>query len=91
MIKTYIKYGNYRIYSDDDRIYISRGVLDEVSFSISKEKVQAVEITQTLMKRILRIAEVKLTSAGQTGGGGGDSSMETSSLFPFYRRRMPFV
>ncbi|MCA1024503.1 PH domain-containing protein [Cytobacillus kochii] len=90
MIKTYIKYGNYRIYSDVDRIYISRGVLDEVSFSISKEKVQAVEITQTLMKRILRIAEVKLTSAGQTGGGGGDSSMETSSLFPFLPQKDAF-
>lgn len=88
MIKTYIKYGNYRIHSDDERIYISRGVLDEVSFSISKEKVQAIEITQTLTKRILRIAEVKLTSAGQTGGG--DSAMETSSLFPFLPQKDAF-
>ncbi|GIP34718.1 PH domain-containing protein [Paenibacillus sp. J2TS4] len=77
--RTYIKYGKYQISTDPERIYITKGVVDETAFSISKDRVQAVEITQSLLKRWLGLAEVKLTSAGSSG----ENSLEINSLYPF--------
>ncbi|GEL05352.1 PH domain-containing protein [Rummeliibacillus stabekisii] len=76
---TFVKYGKYEIASDDKRIYISKGVLDETAFSIAKDRVQAVEITQSFMKRLLGLAEVKLISIGDLG----DDDNEVSTLYPF--------
>jgi len=81
IIRTYLKYGKYEISSDDERIYIRKGVIDETSFSIAKEKVQAIEITQSPMKRILGLAAVKLTSAGNLNSD--DEQLEINSLYPF--------
>ncbi|KON67516.1 hypothetical protein AKG34_00715 [Peribacillus butanolivorans] len=79
IISTFVKFGKYEISSDHERVYIKKGVLDESAFSIQKEKVQAVEITQSLIKRMLGLAEVKLISAGSTG----DKELETNTLYPF--------
>ncbi|WP_100329993.1 PH domain-containing protein [Bacillus xiapuensis] len=79
--RTFIKYGKYEISSDPKRIYIKKGVIDETVFSIEKEKVQAIEIEQTLLKRWLGLAEVKLTSAGELEVG--ENSKEVNSLYPF--------
>ncbi|CRK85169.1 PH domain-containing protein [Neobacillus massiliamazoniensis] len=35
MVRTFIKYGKYEISSDFERIYITKGVIDETAFSIS--------------------------------------------------------
>ncbi|MFE4812044.1 PH domain-containing protein [Peribacillus simplex] len=79
IVSTFVKYGKYEISSDHECIYIKKGVLDESAFSIQKEKVQAVEITQSIIKRLLGLAEVKLVSAGNTG----DEELETNTLYPF--------
>ncbi|SIR92074.1 putative membrane protein [Peribacillus simplex] len=79
IVSTFVKYGKYEISSDHERIYIKKGVLDESAFSVQKEKVQAVEITQSIIKRLLGLAEVKLVSAGNTGG----EELETNTLYPF--------
>ncbi|MGE8203860.1 PH domain-containing protein [Heyndrickxia sp. NPDC080065] len=81
IIRTFIKYGKYEISSDTDRIYIVKGVIDETSFSISKERVQGIEITQSIMKRILGLAEVKLISAGNLSSE--EEKLEINSLYPF--------
>lgn len=79
LIRTYLIYGKYEIASDKTRIYITKGVLNETSFSILKKRVQAIEITQSVMKRLLGLAEVKLVSAGDLG----DEEQEVSTLYPF--------
>ncbi|MHA6260882.1 PH domain-containing protein [Sporosarcina sp. CAU 1771] len=78
-IRTFITYGKYEIASDDTRIYISKGVLDESAFSILKKRVQGIEISQSFMKRLLGLAEVKLISAGSLGS----DEDEVSTLYPF--------
>ncbi|SET96362.1 putative membrane protein [Salinibacillus kushneri] len=80
MIRTFLKYGKYEIASDPERIYIHSGLLNERSFSIRKEDVQAIQMTQTFLKRILGLAEVKLISAENINA---DSSEEISTLYPF--------
>lgn len=81
MIMTFLKYGKYEVSSDNKRIYITKGVIEETHFSILKERVQAIEIKQTLLKRILGLAEVKLTSAGKLSSE--DNKLEINSLYPF--------
>lgn len=81
IVRTYVKYGNYEISSDANHIYIRKGVIDEAVLSISKEKVQAIEVEQSMLKRLLGLAEVKLTSAG--GFSSGDESLEINTLYPF--------
>ncbi|MGX6445720.1 PH domain-containing protein [Neobacillus sp. K501] len=81
MVRTFLKYGKYEISSDSDRIYITKGVIDETAFSIAKDRVQAIEIHQSLMKRLLGLAEVKLTSAGSFSLG--EEKLEVNSLYPF--------
>lgn len=89
VVWTFVKYGRYEIASDEERIYISKGVLNETVFSIAKKRVQAVEITQSFIKRILGLAEVKLISAGDLG----DDENEVSTLYPFLpvKRAYPMI
>ncbi|MBU5210816.1 MULTISPECIES: PH domain-containing protein [Heyndrickxia] len=81
IVKTTIQFGNYEISSDDNQIYIKKGYLEETIFTITKSRVQAVEINQSLLKRILGLAEVRLISAGNTNIE--DDKHEVNSLFPF--------
>ncbi|WP_211747794.1 PH domain-containing protein [Paenibacillus sp. Marseille-Q4541] len=79
IVTTFLKYGKYEISSDEDRIYISKGLVEQSTFSISKEKVQAIDISQSFLKRCMGLAEVKLTTVSLTG----DTSKEVNSLYPF--------
>lgn len=81
LISTYIRYGKYEIYSDEKFIYIQKGVLTEMRFSIAKERVQAIEIRQTLVKRWLGLAEVRLVSAGIQSEDA--EKLDVNSLYPF--------
>ncbi|MFD1032597.1 PH domain-containing protein [Metaplanococcus flavidus] len=81
-VMTTIRYGNYRIAADKERIYISRGVGQVHTFSIQRNKVQAIQIEQPLIKRILGIVEIKLISAGAVNVG---DELETNSLYPFMK------
>ncbi|KZE37457.1 hypothetical protein AV656_12890 [Bhargavaea cecembensis] len=83
IIRTYLKYGRYEISSDDERIYIRRGVLTEQSLSVRKKNVQAVQITETPLKRLLGLAEAKLVTVGSFE----DNLEDISSLYPFLRKQ----
>jgi putative membrane protein len=78
-IQTSMKYGNYIISDDNERIYIDKGVGNVISFSIQKQKVQAIIVEQSILKRLLGLASIKLISAG----GSKEKDEETSSLYPF--------
>src|SRR5699024_813242 len=47
MIRIYLKYGKYEITSDEERVYIKQGVINETSFSIAKKNIQAIGIQQS--------------------------------------------
>jgi len=79
IIRTFTRYGKYEISSDEENVYIRKGVLDETAFSIRKDRVQAVVIVQPLLKRLIGLAEVKLISTGSAG----EEEMKANSLFPF--------
>ncbi|WP_052712228.1 PH domain-containing protein [Domibacillus indicus] len=83
IVMTYLRYGSFEIMSDDERIYLKKGILNETFFTITKEKVQAVKWKQPLLKRLFKLVEVELISAGDTG----EEELETNSLFPFLPAR----
>ena len=86
-VQTIIKYGNFEIAGDDKRIYISKGVLSRSTFSIQKGRVQAITIKQSIIKRLLGMAEVKVVSAGQTDL----NEQEVSSLYPFLPKHQAYT
>lgn len=82
MWRVVLKYGNYELASDDTHIYIQTGLLSESAFSIRKDRVQGIEITQPVLHRLLGLAKVKLISTGSL-----DISEETetiNSLYPYF-------
>ncbi|MCC5801812.1 PH domain-containing protein [Rossellomorea vietnamensis] len=81
VVRTYLKYGAYELSSDKDRIYITNGVIELQSFSILKERVQAVELKQSLIKRMFGMTGVELISIGQ--GVISEGSPDIKSLYPF--------
>ncbi|GJM74681.1 hypothetical protein HMSSN036_68970 [Paenibacillus macerans] len=82
---TFVRYGGFELSSDAERIYIDKGMIERTAFSIAKERVQGVEVVQSLMKRLLGLAEVRLFTAG----GEGKDEREVNSLYPFCRSGMP--
>ncbi|WP_052455645.1 PH domain-containing protein [Bhargavaea cecembensis] len=82
VVRTWLKYGRYEISSDDERIYIRRGVLSEQSLSVRKKNVQAVEISETPVKRLLGMAEVKLITVGTFD----EDLSDINTLYPFLPR-----
>ncbi|MFP5115325.1 PH domain-containing protein [Bacillaceae bacterium C204] len=83
LIQTTWKYGNYVISDDNERIYIEKGIGNFISFSIQKQRVQAIIVEQTILKRMLGLASIKLVSAG----GNDEEHQETSSLYPFMPKK----
>lgn len=81
IVTTYLKYGNYKISSDDRYIHITKGIVEQTAYSISKEKVQAIEVKQTIMKRLLGLAEVKLTCVADLSSE--ENKHEIHSLYPY--------
>src|SRR5699024_1634081 len=55
MVRIYIKYGKYEISSDNNRIYINRGVLNETYFSMAKQNVQQLKSNSLLLKGYLAL------------------------------------
>lgn len=83
------KYGNYELASDDTHIYIQTGLLSESAFSIRKDRVQGIEITQPILHRLLGLAKVKLISTGSL-----DISDETetiNSLYPYFSLKQAHI
>ena len=65
LLRTFNSYYQYKISMDDERIYVQKGWLSKQSFSIRKEKVQAVIYKQNLYQRLLRVTTIRLISTGE--------------------------
>ncbi|ELK46530.1 PH domain-containing protein [Halobacillus sp. BAB-2008] len=83
IFRTYKKYGNYRIASDERHLYITRGSVEEKTISFSKASVQAVIIRQGLWKRMTRTMKVTFILANT----GEEEEEDRASLFPYLPER----
>ncbi|MFC4619511.1 PH domain-containing protein [Camelliibacillus cellulosilyticus] len=79
IILMYVRYGNFKVASDLERIFVSKGVWSHSETSVPKDKVQAIIFKKNLIRRWFRFAKVELVCAMD----GKDEGEETNVLFPF--------
>lgn len=80
LITTYLKYGKYKVTSNHERIFISKGVISTSQFSIQKNKVHGIIIKKPFFRRLFGIVEVQIITLGDLFD---DMDSETDILFPF--------
>ena len=85
-VSAFLKYRNFIISSDQDRIYIQRGLLDFTEVSIRKNEIHSIELQSGLIQKMLGLVKVKLISTG-TGNFLDDSSQKVDMLFPFIAKK----
>lgn len=84
LLKTYIQYGGLKVTSDSYRIYIEKGIGSKTSFSIPKDKIQALNINSGFIHKMLSIVNVKLISSTDIK----DEDVKASNiLFPFINNK----
>ncbi|QFT91088.1 Bacterial membrane flanked domain protein [Bacillus sp. THAF10] len=85
-VKTSIKYGNFEISDDKEKIYVKKGIGSTTNFVIPKHKVQAIVLEEPILKRMLGLVSIKLVSVGAMTA----EEKETSSLYPFMPKEEAF-
>ncbi|AKG05849.1 hypothetical protein AAV35_013980 (plasmid) [Salimicrobium jeotgali] len=82
LIKTYAQYGGFVVNSDNERIYIHKGKVNNTAFSIPKVNVQALTLKSTLIHKLLGIVKVKVISTNSKEDG---EVLTSNILFPFIK------
>jgi putative membrane protein len=76
---TMIKYGNFTVIKQGDELLISRGIIEKRQLTIPLGRIQAIRISQNLLRQPFGLATVYVESAG---GAGGKESDFSTILFP---------
>ncbi|MFE7063765.1 PH domain-containing protein [Sutcliffiella sp. NPDC057660] len=76
---TMIKYGNFTVVKQGDELLISRGIIEKRQLTIPLARIQAIRISQNLLRQPFGLATVFVESAG---GAGGKESDFSTILFP---------
>lgn len=77
--KTFNEYLEYEISVDEERIYVQKGWLSKKSFSIRKDRTQAVIYKQSLYQKLLGVTTIKLVSTGEILS----DAEEINEFFPY--------
>lgn len=81
IVRTFTRFGKYRISSNERYIFIDRGIVDQSNFAIEKRKIQGLQLRQPFMKRVFGLVEVTLISTASPNANDGNVSI--NSLYPF--------
>ncbi|MGD7055150.1 PH domain-containing protein [Sutcliffiella horikoshii] len=82
IVMTMFKYGNFTVTKQDDELLISRGIIEKRQLTISLKKIQAIRISQNLLRQPFGYVTVYVESAGSSGGKESDFS---TILFPLLK------
>lgn len=82
IVMTMFKYGNFTVVKNKDELQISRGIIEKRQLTISLERIQAIRITQNILRQPFGFATVYVESAGSSGGKEADFS---TILFPLVK------
>ncbi|WP_261134161.1 PH domain-containing protein [Bacillus sp. Marseille-Q3570] len=77
-----LKYANFQIRRFEDRIVISRGLLEKRELTLPLHRVQGIRVVESVLRQPFGFATVHVESAGGAGPEMGVSAM----LFPFIKR-----
>ena len=85
--KTYFQIRNFQVTSDEDTIFIKKGILTQAEFSIPKEKIKAISLDSTIFKKALGLVTVKVITSGEKE----DNELRNASvLFPIVNKNKAF-
>ncbi|MFY7870740.1 MAG: PH domain-containing protein [Exiguobacterium sp.] len=82
MVINFLKYGNFRLERRGERIRVEKGLLNRSAKEIPYEKIQAIRIKETFIRRWFHIVGVELVAAGTMD----ELKDESSTILPFVRR-----
>ncbi|WP_404348990.1 PH domain-containing protein [Sutcliffiella horikoshii] len=82
IVMTMFKYGNFTVTKHHDELQISRGIIEKRQLTISLKKIQAIRISQNILRQPFGYATVYVESAGSSGGKESDFS---TILFPLLK------
>ncbi|WP_114166167.1 PH domain-containing protein [Exiguobacterium sp. TNDT2] len=82
MVINFLKYGNFRLERRGDRIRVEKGLLNRSAKEIPYEKIQAVRVKETFIRRWFNIVGVELVAAGTMD----ELKNESSTILPFVKR-----
>ena len=82
MVINFLKYGNFRLERKGERIRVEKGLLNRSSKEIPYEKIQAIRIKETFIRRWFKIVGVELVAAGTMD----ELKDESSTILPFVKR-----
>ncbi|ERG66797.1 PH domain-containing protein [Exiguobacterium chiriqhucha] len=82
MVINFLKYGNFRLERRGDRVRVEKGLLNRSAKEIPYEKIQAIRIKETFIRRWFNIVGVELVAAGTMD----EVKDESSTILPFVKR-----
>ncbi|MCF6411795.1 PH domain-containing protein [Pseudalkalibacillus salsuginis] len=77
-----LKYANFQINKFEDRIVISRGLLEKRELTLPLQRIQGLRVVESIFRQPFGFSTVHVESAGGAGPEMGVSAM----LFPFIKR-----
>lgn len=80
LVITYFKYGKYKVTSNEERIFIEKGILSTSNFSIQKNRINGITIKKPFFRRLFGIVEVQIITLGDLFD---NEESQTDVLFPF--------
>lgn len=77
LLGTVISMGNFMMIRHQDNIYISRGLIEKKEVTLPLKRIQAVKITEGILRQPFGLASIEVISAGYGGEKG-----ELSTIYP---------
>ncbi len=81
-VQNFIRYLDFTISREDDRLVLNYGVIKKVNYSIPVDKIQALKLKQTGIARILKSGMVEVINVGMNDG----EAQEQCFLLPYYKK-----
>ncbi|OAA92140.1 PH domain-containing protein [Clostridium ljungdahlii] len=77
IIYNFIKYYNFRMWADNNKICINYGALNKKNYSFDREKIKGIHLKQTILMQIFGYFTIEVESIGY-----GDEKGEKAILYP---------
>lgn len=87
VVWTMVSHFDYKVTVQDDRIVITRGLIEKKRITIPLNRVQAIQIVENPFRQALGFATVQIESAGGSGGDKKEGMKGSVKLFPLIRKR----
>lgn len=82
IIGTIISIGGFSVSRLEDRLLVERGLIEKKEINIPLKKIQAVKITESILRQPFGLATIQVVSAGM-----GDKSANDTLIFPLLAKK----